>query len=46
VLGDDPILPSVVHYGDGGIVVRQSEGRRAPHATLASVKRVDRPRHA
>ncbi len=44
VLGDDPLLPSVVYYGpDGEIVVGREAMRHAvesPKATLASVKRL------
>ncbi len=43
VLGDDPIVPSVVYYaGDGVIVGRaaQAHALDEPHDTLASVKRL------
>jgi len=43
VIGDDPIVPSVVHYGKDGILVGRSAQERAldaPHDTLASVKRL------
>ena len=43
VIGDDPIVPSVVYYGDGGIVVgRAAVGQavEAPRETLSSVKRL------
>ncbi|HEU0034203.1 MAG TPA: Fe-S protein assembly chaperone HscA [Kofleriaceae bacterium] len=44
VIGDDPIVPSVVHYaGDGSVVVgraAQAKALEAPHDTLASVKRL------
>jgi molecular chaperone HscA len=43
VLGDDPIVPSVVHYGDDGVIVgraAQAKAVVAPSATLSSVKRL------
>jgi molecular chaperone HscA len=43
VLGEDPIVPSVVHYnGDGVIVGRAAHAKAvdAPRQTLASVKRL------
>jgi molecular chaperone HscA len=43
VLGDDPIVPSVVYYGDKGVVVGRDAQARAvsePRATLSSVKRL------
>ena len=43
VLGEDPIVPSVVHYGPGGVVVgrgAQAKAIEAPDATFASVKRL------
>ncbi|HTL38722.1 MAG TPA: Fe-S protein assembly chaperone HscA [Kofleriaceae bacterium] len=45
VLGDDPIVPSVVHYGangDGVLVGRAAQDKAidAPRQTLASVKRL------
>jgi molecular chaperone HscA len=44
VLGDDPLVPSVVHYGkDGSVIVgraAQAHALDAPHDTLASVKRL------
>jgi molecular chaperone HscA len=42
VIGDDPIVPSVVHYGAEILVGREAAARGldAPHATLASVKRL------
>ena len=44
VLGDDPLLPSVVHYADDGSVIVGREAVRraleAPKTTLASVKRL------
>jgi molecular chaperone HscA len=42
VIGDDPIMPSVVHYGDEILVGREAmkRGLEQPHETLASVKRL------
>ena len=43
VLGDDPIVPSVVHYGKDGVIVgraAQAKALEVPHDTLASVKRL------
>ena len=44
VLGDDPLLPSVVFYGKGGEIVvgraAQARALEAPKETLASVKRL------
>ena len=42
VLGDDPIVPSVVHYGDQIVVGRDAQAKAldAPRDTLASVKRL------
>ncbi|HEX7704177.1 MAG TPA: Fe-S protein assembly chaperone HscA, partial [Kofleriaceae bacterium] len=45
VIGDDPIVPSVVHYGPnpGDVLVGREAMKRgldAPHETLASVKRL------
>jgi molecular chaperone HscA len=43
VLGNDPIVPSVVYYGDGGVVVgrpAQAHAIEEPRATLSSVKRL------
>jgi molecular chaperone HscA len=45
VIGDDPIMPSVVHYGPNGgdiLVGREAmkRGLEQPHETLASVKRL------
>ncbi|HEY3803250.1 MAG TPA: Fe-S protein assembly chaperone HscA [Kofleriaceae bacterium] len=42
VLGDDPIVPSVVHYGSQILVGRaaQAKALEAPRDTLASVKRL------
>ena len=44
VLGDDPLVPSVVHYADTGEVIVGREAVRraaeAPKTTLASVKRL------
>ena len=42
VLGDDPIVPSVVHYGESIVVGRDAQAKAidAPLDTLASVKRL------
>src|SRR5436190_10974140 len=43
VLGEDPMVPSVVYYGDDGVLVgrvAQAEAVRAPRNTLSSVKRL------
>jgi molecular chaperone HscA len=42
VIGDDPIMPSVVHYGDEILVGREAmkRGLEQPRETLASVKRL------
>src|SRR5262249_25760936 len=43
VLGDDPLVPSVVYYGAGGVEVgraAQAHALDAPRETLASVKRL------
>ena len=43
VLGDDPIVPSVVHYGANGVLVgreAQALAVSAPRETLSSVKRL------
>jgi molecular chaperone HscA len=42
VIGDDPIVPSVVHYGAEILVGReaQAKGADSPRETLASVKRL------
>ncbi|MBA3541832.1 MAG: Hsp70 family protein, partial [Deltaproteobacteria bacterium] len=43
VLGDDPLVPSVVHYSDGKVLVGREAQARAitsPRDTIASVKRL------
>jgi molecular chaperone HscA len=43
VIGDDPLVPSVVHYAADGVVVgraAQARAIEAPRDTLASVKRL------
>ncbi len=43
VIGEDPIVPSVVYYGNGEVVVGRkavSHAAEAPHETLSSVKRL------
>jgi molecular chaperone HscA len=42
VIGDDPIMPSVVHYGEEILVGREAmkRGLEQPRETLASVKRL------
>src|SRR3954465_309208 len=43
VIGEDPIVPSVVYYGSNGIIVGREAVRHAveaPRQTLSSVKRL------